>query len=190
MADESSRRYLFVAIDRATRWVFIRVFKAKTAANARRFLRDLERACPLCIRTILTDNGKEFTDRLFGLRKRSPTGQHEFDQLCGDLGIEHRLAPPQHPQTNGMVERFNGRIEEVLQSHHFRSGEEMETTLHRYVLLYNQQLPQSALGSMTPLQAMKDWHKLKPELFRKQPYHLPGWNSYRPSCPNLAKQIS
>jgi len=21
---------------------------------------------------------------------------------------------------------------------------------------------------------MKDWHKLKPELFKKQPYHLPG----------------
>ena len=128
--------------------------------------------------TIRVDNGKEFTDRLFGLRKRGPTGQHEFDQLCGDLGIEHRLAPPQHPQTNGMVERFNGRIEEVLQSHHFRSGEELETTLHRYVLLYNQQLPQSALGTKTPLQAMKDWHKLKPELFRKQPYHLPGCDTY------------
>jgi transposase InsO family protein len=174
MADETSRRYLFVAIDRATRWVFIRVFKSKTAANARRFLRDLERACPMRIRTILTDNGKEFTDRLFGLRKRGATGNHEFDLLCTDLDIEHRLAPPQHPQTNGMVERFNGRIEEVLQSHHFHSGEELETTLHRYVLLYNQQLPQSALGSKTPLQAMKDWHKLKPELFRKQPYHLPG----------------
>ena len=120
-----------MAIDRATRWVFIRVFKSKTAANARRFLRDLERACPLRIRTILTDNGKEFTDRLFGLRKRAATGQHAFDLLCADLGIEHRLAPPQHPQTNGMVERFNGRIEEVLQSHHFRSGEELETTLHR-----------------------------------------------------------
>jgi hypothetical protein len=39
---------------------------------------------------------------------------------------------------------------------------------------YNQQLPQSALGSKTPLQAMKDWHKLKPELFKKQPYYLPG----------------
>jgi transposase InsO family protein len=74
MADETSRRYLFVAIDRATRWVFIRVYTAKTAANARRFLRDLERACPIRIRTILTDNGKEFTDRLFGLRKRDATG--------------------------------------------------------------------------------------------------------------------
>ncbi len=76
--------------------------------------------------------------------------------------------------TNGMVERFNGRIEEVLQPHHFRSDEELETTLHRYVALYNQQLPQSALGSKTPLQAMKDWHKLKPDLFRKQPYYLTG----------------
>ena len=66
-ADETSRRYLFVAIDRATRWVFIRIYNSKTAANARRFLRDLERTCPMRIRTILTDNGKEFTDRLFGL---------------------------------------------------------------------------------------------------------------------------
>ena len=78
-----------------------------------------------------------------------------------------------------MVERFNSRIEEVLQSHHFRSGEELETTLHRYVWLYNQQLPQSALGSKPPLQAMKDWHKLKPELFRKKPYYLTGCDRSR-----------
>lgn len=164
----------------------IRIFKAKTAANARRFLRDLERACPMRIRTILTEraksaigprtmaSGKEFTDRLFGLRKRAATGEHEFDTLCADLGIEHRLTPPKSPQTNGMVERFNGRIEEVLQSHHFQSGEELETTLHRYVWLYNQKLPQSALDTKTPLQAMKDWHKLKPALFRKRPHYLPG----------------
>jgi len=61
--------------------------------------------------------------------------------------------------TNGMVERVNGRIEGVLQSHHFRSGEELETTLLRYAWLYNQQLPQAALGSKTRLQAMKVWHK-------------------------------
>ena len=74
MADETRRRYLFGAIDRATRWVSIRVFTAKTAANARRFPRDLERACPMRIRMILTDNAKEFTDRLFGLRKPAATG--------------------------------------------------------------------------------------------------------------------
>jgi len=27
------------------------------------------------------------------------------------------------------------------------------------------------------LQAMKDWHNLKPELFKKQPHYLPGCDS-------------
>ncbi len=57
MADETTRRYLFVAIDRATRWVFVRIMAAKTAANVRRFLRDLHRACPIRIAKILTDRG-------------------------------------------------------------------------------------------------------------------------------------
>jgi transposase InsO family protein len=174
MQDETRRRYLFVAIDRATRWVFVRVYPAKTAANARRFLRDLERAAPMKITHILTDNGREFTDRLFGLRKRAPTGEHDFDRLCAELSIEHRLSPPMHPQTNGMVERFNGRIEDVLQSHHFSSGEELEQTILRYVRLYNGQLPQSALKGRAPIDALKDWHREKPELFKKRPYNRAG----------------
>ncbi len=174
MADEEKRRYLFVAIDRATRRVFVRIHPAKTAANARRFLRDLERAAPMRITRVLTDNGREFTDRLFGLRRRAATGNHEFDRLCAGFGIEHRLAPPMRPQTNGMVERFNGRIEDVLQSHRFRSGEDLEQTLLRYVRLYNGQLPQSVLKGRTPIDALKDWHREKPELFRKKPYNHTG----------------
>jgi hypothetical protein len=68
-----------------------------------------------------------------------------------------------------MVERFNGRIEEVLQSHHFRSGEE----------LYNHQLPQYALRRKTPLQTMKHWYKISPELFKKQPYYLTGCDTFK-----------
>ena len=56
-----------------------------TQCNARRFLRDLERACPIRIRTILINNGKEFTDRLFSLRKRAAKGEHEFDTLYACL---------------------------------------------------------------------------------------------------------
>jgi hypothetical protein len=51
----------------------------------------VERACPIRIRSILTNNGKAFTDRPFGLRKRAAKGRHEFDMLCSTLGIEHRL---------------------------------------------------------------------------------------------------
>ena len=177
MADETTRRYLFVAIDRATRWVFVRIMPAKTAANARRFLRDLHRSCPIRITKILTDNGKEFTDRLFASRAREASGSHEFDQLCAELGIEHRLTPPKSPQTNGMVERFNGRIADVLKTNRFDSALDLEQTLMRYVALYNTQLPQSALGSRTPMQALKDWHKSHTHLFVKSPRNLPGRDS-------------
>ena len=174
MADETSRRYVFVAIDRATRWVFVQLKSNKTAASARAFLSALHKACPIKITRLLTDNGKEFTDRLFGSRARAQSGQHEFDALCEALGIEHRLARPRTPRTNGMVERFNGRIADDLRTHRFNSRDDLEQTLLRYVALYNHQLPQSALKSKTPLQAMKDWHQTHPHLFNKRPYDRPG----------------
>ena len=118
--------------------------------------------------------GKEFTDRLFASRARAPSGEHEFDLLCAELGIEHRLTPPKSPQTNGMVERFNGRISDVLKTNRFDSALDLEQTLMRYVHLYNTQLPQSVLRSRTPMQAMKDWHKSHPHLFVKSPRNHTG----------------
>jgi transposase InsO family protein len=153
MADETRRRYLFVAIDRATRWVFVAIKPDKTAASARSFLKALHKACPIKITKLLTDNGKEFTDRLFASREREPSGNHEFDKLCRELNIEHRLTKPRTPKTNGMVERFNGRISDVLKTHHFNSSLDLQETLLRYVTLYNHQFPQSALKSKTPVQS-------------------------------------
>ena len=113
MANETWRGYFFMTIDRVSRRVFVAMYHHKTAANARYFLDDLERKCPIRIRTILTGNGKASTDRLFGVRRRAATRQHAVDMLCSTSGIEHWLAPPRSPQTNGMVERFNGRIKGI-----------------------------------------------------------------------------
>jgi transcriptional regulator with XRE-family HTH domain len=55
MADEKTRRYVFVAIDRATRWVFISIKSHRTAAAARSFLNALAKAATFKIRTVLTD---------------------------------------------------------------------------------------------------------------------------------------
>ena len=76
------------------------------------------------------------------------------------------------PQTNGMVERFNVRIEDVLQSHRFRAGEDLEQTILRYLRLCSAQLPQSVLNGRTPINAMTDRHHRRPELFRKHPYGM------------------
>jgi transposase InsO family protein len=114
MPDEAARRYLFVAIDRATRWVFLRVYADQSDASSVDFLERLHEAAPMKITKALTDNGSQFTDR-FTSKAREPSGQHHFDVRCKALGIEHRLCPPRHPQTNGLVERFNGRISDVVQ---------------------------------------------------------------------------
>ena len=174
MQDEDKRRYVFVAIDRATRWVFIAIKPHKTAAAAKAFLAAVRKAAPFKIRILLTDNGKEFTDRLFGGHSRKPTGEHEFDQLCQALGIEHRLTKPKTPQTNGMVERFNGRLSQVLRSHHFSSAEDLEKTLNRFVWLYNHHLPQKALGHEVPVQTLKNWKIKAPDLFVKNVRNHPG----------------
>lgn len=174
MADETRRRYVFVAIDRASRWVYLAVKPDKTARSAKRFLAAAVKAAPFTIQKLLTDNGSEFTDRYLTGGERTPTGTHAFDRLCQELGIEHRLTRPRHPQTNGMVERFNGRIADILRTHHFRSGEELEATLLRYAWLYNHQLPQKALGHIAPIQALKNWQRSRPLLFHKRVNNQPG----------------
>ena len=166
-----------MANDRATRWVFAAIKKDKTSASACSFLKALHAACPIKITKILTDNGTEFTDRLFASRERDPSGRHEFDLLCQEFGIEHRLTRPRTPKTNGMVERFNGRISDVLNTHHFDSAEDLEQTLLRYVAIYDHQLPQSALKSKAPIQAMKDWYASHPHLFNKRPYDRTGYDN-------------
>lgn len=167
MADEQARRYVFVAIDRATRWVFSAIKSHKTAAAAKSFLNAVAKVVPFKIQTLLTDNGKEFTDRLFGKRAKDATGADEFDALCKALGIDHRLTKPRTPQANGMVERFTGRLEQVLRFHHFNSAKDLAKTLHRYVWLCNEHLPQKALNHETPVQALKRWQSSHPDLFSK-----------------------
>jgi hypothetical protein len=74
-----------------------------------------------------------------------------------------------------MIERFNGRIADILKTHRFsNSAQDLEKTPLRHVTLYNQQLPQSALGCKTPLQTMKNWFLSRPHLFREKPYNRLG----------------
>jgi transposase InsO family protein len=174
MPDEEQRRYLYAAIDRATRWVYVEILPDKSAASAKGFLQRLIKTAAFTIEKVLTDNGKEFTDRFCATGERKPTGDHPFDLVCAEHRIEHRLIKPRHPQTNGMIERFNGRIAEVLATHRFNSAKSLQQNLMEYVKVYNQHIPQKALGHIPPLQALKNWQKSNPELFHKRVYNHTG----------------
>ena len=129
------------------------------------------------INNVLTDNGSQFTDR-FTSKARVPTGKHVFDQTCISLGVEHRLCPPRHPQTNGMVERFNGRIADLVKQTRFASAAELETTLQHYLATYNHSIPQRSLNHQTPIQALQTWRSKKPDLFVRRVYKHPGLDTY------------
>jgi Integrase core domain len=145
-----------------------------TDASSVDFLRRLRQASPIKISKILTDNGSQFTDR-FATKNKKPSGMHKFDIACTGAAIEHRLAPPRHPQTNGMVERFNGRINELLQQTRFDSAVDLEQTLLNYLKLYNHYIPQRAIDGKTPILARQ---RQKPELFVKWVYDQTGLDTY------------
>ena len=179
MPDETARRYLFVAIDRATRWVYIEIYADQTERSSANFLAKVKAACPIKIVKLLTDNGSQFTDRFTSRKKNEqgkpiPSGEHVLDVLCDQFAIAHRLIPPRHPQTNGMVERFNGRISEIVNQTRFASAAELESTLRNYVKIYNHNIPQRALQHQTPIQALKKWQQEKPDLFVKRVYDHAG----------------
>src|SRR5574343_1936635 len=119
MADVKVCRYVFMAVDRSTRRVFIAIKSKKTAAAARPFFKAPHGVALFRIVTLLTDHDRELTDRDFARREKDARGEHEFGGRCQALGIGHRLTRPKHPQTNGMVERLNGRPDHVLKSNRF-----------------------------------------------------------------------
>ena len=67
-----------------------------------------------------------------------------------------------------MVERFNGRISEIVNQTRFASAAELDKTLKDYLSTYNHHIPQRALKHRTPIQALQQWHDAKPELFVKR----------------------
>ena len=184
MPDEAQHSYLFVAIDRATRWVFMRIYADQTQGSAVDFLRRVHEAAAFKITKLLTDNGTQFTDR-FTSKNKQASGRHSFDRQCKALEIEHRLSPPRRPQTNGMVERFNGRISEVIKQTRFASAAELASTLNNYWQAYNHHIPQRALGHVSPVDSLKNWHQKKPELFRKRIYKQAELDTYNVLFPAI-----
>ena len=84
---------LFVAIDRTSKFVFVRLVESAGKMEAAQFLRDFIEAVPYRIHTVLTDNGVPFTSR----RQDIYDSQHIFDHVCDESGIEHRLTKVNHP---------------------------------------------------------------------------------------------
>jgi len=144
------RYYIFTCIDRVNKIAFIWVTDRKTMEMGRTFLEKVIAFYPYPIHYILTDNGAEFSYKF--LTKRLQTKkEHSFDTVCKTNKIQHRTIKFRHPWTNGMVERFNGKVKvKVIKRYIFAGKEDLEVKLISYLNSYNFDVKLKQLGYKTP----------------------------------------
>ena len=165
--------YLFVAIDRATRLLYYKVYENKSSENAVEFLKECKEYFPFYLTHILTDNGLEFTDK-WARGKGVVSGNHKFDIECKEDSIEHRLTAPYTPQTNGMVERVNGTIKNAtIKVEEYDNIEDVKKDLNKFLIYYNFNRRHGSLRKelkvRTPFDAVQSWFQTKPEIFKILP---------------------
>jgi transposase-like protein len=167
--------YLFVAIDRATRTLYFKVYDAKTSVNTEDFMRECLDFFPYGITHVLTDNGLEFTNRLLKNKKGEYcTKPSKLDVLCSENNIDHRCTKPFTPKTNGMVEKANDIIKKkTIKQNQYDSRKEMDEDLTSFLIHYNLYRRHGSLrrelNVKTPFDAVVKWYELDEKIFNQKP---------------------
>jgi transposase InsO family protein len=172
--------YLFVAIDRTSKFAVVELVEKADMQAAAAFLEALVGAVPYRIHTVLTDNGIQFADlpkNRGGLTAR--WRGHPFDRICLRHGIGHRLTQPNHPWTNGQVERMNRTIKEATVKRFFYdTHEQLKAHLSDFIAAYNFARRLKTLRGLTPYEAICKLWIHDPDRFTLNPTHqMPGLNT-------------
>lgn len=164
---EEGKLSLFVAIDRTSKVAYAERHPGATKMIAAQFLRNLIELIPYQLHTVLTDNGIGFTNR----RKDKLAFTHIFDRVCHQHGIEHRLTKPNHPWTNGQVERMNRTLKDATVKRHHYETHPLEQHLRAFLAACNFAKRLKTLRGLTPYEFVcASWQK-EPSRFRLDPRH-------------------
>lgn len=177
---EQGKLYLFVAIDRTSKFAFARLATKANMQTAAAFLDALVEVVPYTLHTVLTDNGIQFAD--LPNNRAGPTARlrgHPFDRACRRHGIDHRLTQPNHPWTNGQVERMNRTLKEAtVKRHHYDHHDQLHRHLQLFLDAYNFAKRLKTLKGLTPFEFIcKTWTQ-QLDRFKLDPtHHMPGLNN-------------
>jgi transposase-like protein len=167
--------YLFVAIDRTSKFAYAELHEKAGKMAAAGFLRNLIAIVPYAIHTVLTDNGIQFTNRV----QDRHAFEHIFDRVCREHGVDHRLTKIKHPWTNGQVERMNRTIKEAtVKRFHYDDHDQLRRHLADFVMAYNFGRRLKTLKGLTPYEHICKCWTNEPERFTLNPIHqMPGLNT-------------
>ena len=171
---------LYVAIDRTSKFAFVRLEEQATVETATAFLQALLSAVPYKVHTVLTDNGIQFCD--LPSRRNGPTARlrvHMFNRICLDNDIDHRMTKPNHPWTNGQVERMNRTIKEAtVKRYYYDSHDQLRQHLMDFIDAYNFARRLKTLKGQTPYEYICSSWTSEPDRFIINPIHqMPGLNT-------------
>jgi transposase InsO family protein len=101
-----------------------------------------------------------------------------FDMICAANEIEHRLTQPNHPWTNGQVERMNRTIKDAtVKRYHYDSHEQLRNHLSDFLNAYNYARRLKTLRGQTPYEYICKIWTSEPDQFILNPiYQMPGLN--------------
>ena len=171
---EQGKLYLFVAIDRTSKFAFAQLHQAANVKTAAGFLEAVVEAVPYQIHTVLTDNGIQFGDAV--QHRSGPTARyrvHMFDRVCIAHSIEHRFTKPNHPWTNGQVERMNRTLKDAtVRRYHYQTRNQLQAHLRAFLDAYNFAKSLKTLNGLTPYEAICKVWAAEPSRFRRDPDHL------------------
>jgi hypothetical protein len=111
--------------------------------------------------------------------------QMRFDMICEANGIAHRLTKPNHPWTNGQVERMSRTIKDAtVKRFHSDSHDQLRAHLGDFRAACNFARRLKTLGGLTPCEHLCKLRTSESDKFIVNPIHqMPGLNSpARPSC--------
>jgi hypothetical protein len=131
----------------------------ETEASAVTFLKEAVVAFPFKLTHVLTDRGSCFT-------------ADGFAAACRNLGVAHRKTRPYTPQTNGLAERFNGRVQREVLGITISSHADLEDLLHGFNQAYNARR-QRVLKGASPDEVVRTRLKAEPKLARPHAHSPP-----------------
>ena len=137
--------YVHVAIDDATRLVYVEVLDDEKAVTAVGFLRRAVAhyaAFGIDVERLMTDNGSAYRATVHAL-------------ACKALGIKHLRTRPYRPRTNGKAERF---IRTMLAGWAYgaiyRTSDERRHALAGWLDFYNRRRPHRSLSRQAPIERL------------------------------------
>ena len=146
------RYYQITAIDLYSRKRILKLVNEHSSYETSKMLKTLEKDFGFKIKTIQTDNGREFcNDRE---QKKSL-----FEKVMKKLGIEYIRTRPYSPWQNGVVERSHKIDNELFYSRRrFKSEEEMYKSFKRYSTRTNH-IARRVLKFRTPNEMVENYFK-------------------------------